>query len=213
MFEFTDEHIPPEHPSVLQLLSRARSRTSTHAADPVSGLETAGGAAAAAGGAGRKDGAEGDSGHKHRPVGDVTRSGLLRKTGGSVKTWNTRWCVVKGQTLSYYTPSAGGGEPADGDTPRGTIPLAGATVEANVTDAQIRELFASSSGKSKMIRLLKRQNKKEPLEHCFGARTVDRPDRLFVFQAANDDERQQWVDSLRMAADNMLHANPMFKES
>lgn len=33
---------------------------------------------------------------------DVLRCGWLRKQGGFVKTWHTRWFVLRGDQLYYY---------------------------------------------------------------------------------------------------------------
>jgi hypothetical protein len=47
-----------------------------------------------------------------------TKSGWLVKQGGSIKSWKTRFCVLKGTYLYYFK------DPSDGD-PKGSIKLAG----------------------------------------------------------------------------------------
>ena len=64
------------------------------------------------------------------------KSGWLRKQGGLVKSWNKRWCVLKGNFLYYYSSE---------DETKSELD------KINIVDCKILELPLSSGDSDKYL--------------------------------------------------------------
>ena len=100
------------------------------------------------------------------PAADVIKAGILRKQGGSIKSWKERWFTLTAENLAYYKV-AGDKEPID------AIPLNKIRVcqREETSDPRNAAGFA----------------------HHF---SVDVANRVYVIGARTEAERNEWVDAI-----------------
>jgi cytohesin len=128
------------------------------------------------------------------------REGWLTKQGGRYKNWKRRYCVLTGSCLYYFKEDLNKNV---NQNPLGIIPLENLLVEEEPSE---------SSKKKKFKLFYPYRNNNEDNSRIKAAKTtqngviVEGFHSSYVFYCDTDDERQDWINSIRA----QMNSSPMY---
>lgn len=115
------------------------------------------------------------------------RQGFLHKQGGRNKNWKKRWCIITGNCLYYFKEE----KKTNDEVPLGIVPLEALAVRTLSKPKFAFEIY-------------------NPLDESFGIKSCKTKNQMvikghhatFVLYAGDDDERKDWMRSLKASMSN-----------